>query len=283
MTLLYLSLSRCISLLLLLLLTAAPLRPAPIEAAEGAERALATWLWPVEMEKTSYQDMLDGGSPLPKIETEEMMPELGNALTQPFNFPLLPLPLNKGRNLWHQRYNKHLKALQVHQTWVGDPQSPAVIPKNRGHKLLPPNDNDAYLYDKPKELYKYKREPSEYKGPLYRPSISAGVMTNLGEFFKQLEANVQFAEHSQQLGEGESQLLEGLHPYSQLEQSPDSADDADFDSGQPTDRSPSKLLQSVRSSYRPSQKIRSLVSRNPNGYRGSQFIDPSYMWLGLGK
>jgi len=106
-------------------------------------------------------------------------------------------------------------------------------------------------------------------------------MTNLGDFFKQLEANVHFAEHSQQLGEGESRLLEGRHPYA-LEKSSDIADDSDYDSGQPPDRNPSKFLQSVRS-YQPSQKIRSLVSRNPNGYRGSQFIDPSYMWLGLGK
>lgn len=125
-------------------------------------------------------------------------------------------------------------------------------------------------------------------------------MTNLGEFFNQLKANVHFAEQSQQLGEAETQLLEGVHPH-QLEV-PAGEDDeiAEADEqglekgssdatqsavdGYPgsTSRKSSKLLQSARS-YRPSQKIRSLVSRNPNGYRGSQFIDPSYMWLGLGK
>lgn len=126
-------------------------------------------------------------------------------------------------------------------------------------------------------------------------------MTNLGEFFNQLKANVHFAEQSQQLGEAETQLLEGLHPH-QLEQpvrededaaereeqgleqssSSDAAENAVDIYPSSTSRKSSKLLQSARS-YRPSQKIRSLVSRNPNGYRGSQFIDPSYMWLGLGK
>lgn len=111
-------------------------------------------------------------------------------------------------------------------------------------------------------------------------------MTNLGDFFKQLKANVHYAEQSQhQLGEEESQLLEGVHPHQQMiiddndnDNDAVALDGADYDSGQPSDRKGSKLR-----SYRPSQKIRSLVSRNPNGYRGSQFIDPSYMWLGLGK
>lgn len=130
-------------------------------------------------------------------------------------------------------------------------------------------------------------------------------MTNLGEFFNQLKANVHFAEQSQQLGEAETQLLEGVHPHQlevpvtaddeameteegqhqqALDKSRSDATENDID-GYPSSgpqRKASKLLQSARS-YRPSQKIRSLVSRNPNGYRGSQFIDPSYMWLGLGK
>ncbi|KAH8261561.1 hypothetical protein KR044_011187, partial [Drosophila immigrans] len=271
--------------------TAAPMRPAAIEAkaAEAqadadATSALAAWNWPMEMAKTPYRHFHDSGSPLPKIEAEEMVPEFDNALAQPFNFPLLPTPLNRPWRLWQQRYNKHLKELQVHQSWLGDLQSPAIVSTSklkRRHKLTPANEDADVYDDKSREQQKMKREPSDYKGPLYRPSISAGVMTNLGDFFKQLKANVHFAEHSQQLGEGESQLLEGLHPYP-LEPEIDTADEVDYDSGQPSDHKSTKLLQSVRS-YRPSQKIRSLVSRNPNGYRGSQFIDPSYMWLGLGK
>lgn len=118
-------------------------------------------------------------------------------------------------------------------------------------------------------------------------------MTNLGEFFNQLKANVHFAEQSQQLGEAETQLLEGVHPH-QLEVPASETEEGEDQQALEKSRSvatenelgpkrkASKLLQSARG-YRPSQKIRSLVSRNPNGYRGSQFIDPSYMWLGLGK
>ncbi|XP_034106174.1 uncharacterized protein LOC117569211 isoform X1 [Drosophila albomicans] len=291
MAFLYLTLIRRISLLLLLM-AAASMRPGVIavKATEAqveadASGALAAWNWPMEMAKTSYRHLVDSGRPLPKIEAEEMAPEFENALTQPFHFPPFPMPLNRRWRLWQQRYNKHLKELQVYQTWLGDLQSPAIVSTSklkRNHQLFPANEDDANVNnEKAKEQHEMKREPSDYRGPLYRPSISAGVMTNLGDFFKQLKANVHFAEHSHQLGEGESQLLEGLHPYP-LEPPSDTPDDADYDSGQPPDRNSNKLLQSVRS-YRPSQKIRSLVSRNPNGYRGSQFIDPSYMWLGLGK
>ncbi|KAH8371547.1 hypothetical protein KR093_007956, partial [Drosophila rubida] len=271
--------------------TAAPMRPAAIDskaseaqAEADATSALAAWNWPMEMAKTSHRRFQDGGSPLPKIEAVEMTPEFENAWAQPFNFPQFPMPVNPRWRLWQQRYNKQLRNLQVHQTWLGDLQSPAAVstPKLQ-HKLLLANEDDANAFDdKDREQHKRKREQSNYNGPLYRPSISAGVMTNLGDFFKQLKANVHFAEHSQQLGEGETQLLEGLHPYP-FEPESDTADDGDYDAGQPPDRKSTKLLQSGRGSYRPSQKIRSLVSRNPNGYRGSQFIDPSYMWLGLGK
>lgn len=111
--------------------TAAPLRPAPIEADTVAEEeavgALASWNWPMEMEKSTYHNILESGSLLPNIETEEMMPEFGNALAQPLNFPQFPMPLSRGHRFWHQRYKQHLKELQVHQTWVGDLQSPAVV------------------------------------------------------------------------------------------------------------------------------------------------------------
>lgn len=106
-------------------------------------------------------------------------------------------------------------------------------------------------------------------------------MTNLGDFFNQLEANVRFAEQSQ-LGESETRLLEGKHPHPLVLQVLPTKAPIDAAQQEEQDLKTSKLLHALRS-YRPSQKIRSLVSRNPQGYRGSQFIDPSYMWLGLGK
>ncbi|XP_064543903.1 uncharacterized protein LOC135432253 isoform X2 [Drosophila montana] len=263
------------------------MRQAPIEA--EADDALATWNWPAGTSKNSYRDFLDNGSPLPKIEAVEMAPEFDDALVKAFNFPRLPMNFNKGWRLWHQRYDKYLKELQVHRTWVDDDLQSPADDTTSGQKSG--EDDLQALFDQPGSAYsrtrnkqqrKHKREPSEVRqGPRYRPSISAGVMTNLGDFFNQLKANVHFAEHSQQLGDAESQLLEGEHPHP-LQKIDDTEEDDDYDSGQPSDRKTSKLLQSVRS-YRPSQKVRSLVSRNPNGYRGSQFIDPSYMWLGLGK
>ncbi|XP_002050176.3 uncharacterized protein [Drosophila virilis] len=292
MSLPILSSRRCI-LLLMLAMAAAPMRQAPIEA--ETEDALATWNWPAGTSKNSYRDFLDNGSPLPKIEAVEMAPEFDDALLKAFNFPLLPLNMHKGWRLGHQRYDKYLKELQLHRTWLDELQSPAddsTARQTSGTQLWPASEDDllalsgqpgsGYSRTRQQQQRKHKREPSEQKGTRYKPSISAGVMTNLGDFFNQLKANVHFAEHSQQLGEAESQLLEGVHPHPLQKDDDDKEEDDDYDSGQPPDRKTSKLLQSIRS-YRPSQKVRSLVSRNPNGYRGSQFIDPSYMWLGLGK
>lgn len=158
------------------------MRPAPIDARSTRSLVSSSWnSWPGSA--SFYRDFINvNGSPLPKIRVEEMAPELVNALasttalaststsTSPspsssasaFNFPLLPLPLN--RRDWSLRqagYNRHLKQLQLQQTWLGELQSPA---KERS-------------YSQSKEvrrLLKRKASNGDYQGPLYRPSISAG-------------------------------------------------------------------------------------------------------------
>ncbi|ALC42551.1 CG15082 [Drosophila busckii] len=237
---------RRLSLLLLCFLTVAPLRPTPTAMAQQSEQESSWRLAP--MWKSVYQvEQQRSGSSLPKIAAaQDVAPEFEYDWTKAFNFHKYPLSLNRR---FRQRYNKYLKELQVRQLWV---QSPAA--SKRDYSLWPS---------------KKKREPK------YRPSISAGVLTNLGEFFNQLQANVRFAEQYHQLGESDTQLLEGVHPH------PLAAPAAQEDNSFEEPRAPSKLRQSMNS-YEPPQKIRSLVSRNPHGYRGSQLVDPSYMWLGLG-
>ncbi|XP_016957961.1 uncharacterized protein LOC108029967 isoform X2 [Drosophila biarmipes] len=208
----------------------------------------------------------EGGNPLPKSKGAEMDKAFGD------NY-FAPDPELFGRQ-WHLQ---HLKQLQVQHKWQSPPA--AEVKAKRAPPEWPPDEEEQsppfdYAYNLP---WKRKDLPESLR---YRPSISA-AMTNLGGFFNQLEANLRFAEQSQ-LGESETRLLEGKHPHPlHLPPMPPDAKD-DPAQQQEHDRKTSKLLQALRS-YRPSQKIRSLVSRNPQGYRGSQFIDPSYMWLGLGK
>ncbi|XP_016940529.3 uncharacterized protein [Drosophila suzukii] len=208
---------------------------------------------------------VDSGNPLPKSKGAEMDKQFGDYFS--------PYPEWFGRQ-WQLQ---HLKQLQVQHKWQSPPA--AEVKAKRAPPKWPPDDEEQpppfdYVYNLP---WKRKDLPESLR---YLPSISA-AMTNLGGFFNQLEANLRFAEQSQ-LGESETRLLEGKHPHPlHLPPMPPDATD-DPAQQQEHDRKTSKLLQALRS-YRPSQKIRSLVSRNPQGYRGSQFIDPSYMWLGLGK
>lgn len=152
------------------------MRPAPIDARSTRSLVSSSWnSWPGS--ETFYRDFINGnGSPLPKIQVEEMAPELANALaststststspsssTSAFNFPLLPLRLNR-RN-WSLRqagYNRHLKQLQLQQTWLGELQSPAKERSYSPSKEL-------------RRLLKRKASNGDYQAPLYRPSISAG-------------------------------------------------------------------------------------------------------------
>nr|XP_016940527.1 uncharacterized protein LOC108017877 isoform X1 [Drosophila suzukii] len=284
-------------ILLMVLLFAAPLRNAPFG---GAQVAIATstatgrdrqsppeWQrdWELDPDwdfngngdrdsvpaptSRAFDDLypVDSGNPLPKSKGAEMDKQFGDNYFSPY-------PEWFGRQ-WNLQ---HLKQLQVQHKWQSPPA--AEVKAKRAPPKWPPDDEEQpppfdYVYNLP---WKRKDLPESLR---YLPSISAGAMTNLGGFFNQLEANLRFAEQSQ-LGESETRLLEGKHPHP-LHLPPMPPDGTDDPAQQQEhDRKTSKLLQALRS-YRPSQKIRSLVSRNPQGYRGSQFIDPSYMWLGLGK
>ncbi|XP_039957653.1 uncharacterized protein LOC120772877 [Bactrocera tryoni] len=126
----------------------------------------------------------------------------------------------------------------------------------------------AYQHERQQELNEakklaYKRNKTGNMDQRnFLPSISAGAMTHLGNFFTDLSKNVRHNEKAQPLNHEEAKLLEGHHPFRH---------EANAD-----------LLHAIRT-YRPSQKIRSLVAMNPRGYHGAQFIDPNYMWVGLGK
>ncbi|XP_017040792.1 uncharacterized protein LOC108087774 [Drosophila ficusphila] len=276
-------------ILLMVLLFTVPLRNAPFGGATsttttGRDRQIPPewqrdWELDPEWDFNGYVDSRNpfppttttsrsfDGNPLPKSSGEEMDNRYGDNY-----FP--PYPELFGRQ-WHLQ---HLKQLQVQHKW----QSPTgtQVKAKRTPPKWPPDVEEQlpglnYAYFLP---WKRNQQPDNLR---YMPSISAGAMTNLGGFFNQLEANLRFAEQSQ-LGESETRMLEGNHPHPLHlpPMPPDAADDPAQQQEQ--DRKTSKLLHALRS-YRPSQKIRSLVSRNPQGYRGSQFIDPSYMWLGLGK
>uniref|UniRef100_A0A0K8WC87 Uncharacterized protein n=1 Tax=Bactrocera latifrons TaxID=174628 RepID=A0A0K8WC87_BACLA len=135
----------------------------------------------------------------------------------------------------------------------------------------------AYQHERQQELNEakklaYKRNKTGNMDQRnFLPSISAGAMTHLGNFFTDLSKNVRYNEKSQPLNHEEAKLLEGHHPLRQLHERMVGEHEAN-----------AELLHAIRT-YRPSQKIRSLVAMNPRGYHGAQFIDPNYMWVGLGK
>ncbi|XP_012162252.1 uncharacterized protein LOC101459685 [Ceratitis capitata] len=135
----------------------------------------------------------------------------------------------------------------------------------------------AYQYDRQKELEEAKKlavkrnKTGNMDQRTFLPSISAGAMTHLGNFFTDLSKNVHYNEKPLPLSHEEAKLLEGQHPLRELHQKITGGHEAN-----------AELLHAIRT-YRPSQKIRSLVAMNPRGYHGAQFIDPNYMWVGLGK
>lgn len=103
----------------------------------------------------------------------------------------------------------------------------------------------------------------------------SGAMTNLGDFFNDLKSNVEFMEKTK-LSKEEAKLMDGNHPANVLRD-----EFLNHAAGnKPTGTA--AFLHAIRE-YRPSQKIRSLVAMNPEGYHGSKFLDPNYMWVGLGK
>lgn len=120
-------------------------------------------------------------------------------------------------------------------------------------------------------------------------------MNNLGDFFHNLKNNVDVLEKGE-LSENVEQLLEGDHIMSTLRKqlllSSSNANNSNYDddnynnnNNNNTNIKPAgtaAFLHAIRT-YRPSSRIRALVSMQPDGYHGSNFLDPNYMWLGLGK
>ncbi|XP_058459821.1 uncharacterized protein LOC131435693 isoform X2 [Malaya genurostris] len=107
----------------------------------------------------------------------------------------------------------------------------------------------------------------------FAPSISIGALTNLGDFFQHLKHNLESLE-SKNLSHDQVKLLEGQNMISNLrkeliEEYPKPAGSAAF-------------LHAIRN-YRPSNRIRALVSSVPDLYRGTNFHDPVYKLAGLGK
>ncbi|XP_055374471.1 myb-like protein P [Condylostylus longicornis] len=113
------------------------------------------------------------------------------------------------------------------------------------------------------------------------PSVSVGAMTNLGDFFDKLKNNVDFMEKSN-FNPDAIDIMEGDH----LRKISDNIKtEVMTDSGgQTKPTGTAAFLHAIRT-YRPSQKVRALVSMTPEGYHGhgTHFSDPNYMWMGLGK
>ncbi|XP_058981158.1 uncharacterized protein LOC131803683 [Musca domestica] len=119
------------------------------------------------------------------------------------------------------------------------------------------------------------KKPKQNLTTPFLPAISGGSMVNLGKFFRDLSKNLQFSEKYQWSSE-EQKLLEGDPTFGDLHHHL-------HDPEGNTDQA-AEWIKAIRF-YRPSQKIRSLVEMNPHGQwaHGSNFIDPNYMWIGLGK
>uniref|UniRef100_A0A1A9WQT2 Uncharacterized protein n=1 Tax=Glossina brevipalpis TaxID=37001 RepID=A0A1A9WQT2_9MUSC len=114
---------------------------------------------------------------------------------------------------------------------------------------------------------------------MFSPAISGSVMTNLGKFFRDLSKNVHYSEQYH-WGENEQKLLKGHGAIGSFQNHPpDALPDPSNGTADNTE-----LIEAIRF-YRPSQKIRSLVAMNPHGQwsHDSNFIDPNYIWVGLGK
>ncbi|XP_046811578.1 uncharacterized protein LOC124420993 [Lucilia cuprina] len=162
---------------------------------------------------------------------------------------------------------------------------------NTNYKMAERNDNDHNRdsHDKQQSYthanylirksvfkpYDKRAKPSIVHTP-FLPAVSGGAMTNLGKFFRDLSKNVHVSEQYQ-WNSDEQKLLEGDPNFGNIQHhltKPNAA----------TDQQTAEWIKAIRF-YRPSQKIRSLVAMNPHGQwdHSSQFIDPNYMWVGLGK
>ncbi|XP_058834350.1 uncharacterized protein LOC131691742 isoform X2 [Topomyia yanbarensis] len=107
----------------------------------------------------------------------------------------------------------------------------------------------------------------------FAPSISIGALTNLGDFFQHLKHNLESLE-SKNLSHDQVKLLEGQNMISNLRK--------EFIEDYPKPAGSAAFLHAIRN-YRPSHRIRALVSSVPDLYRGTNFHDPVYKLAGLGK
>uniref|UniRef100_A0A182TGE7 Uncharacterized protein n=1 Tax=Anopheles melas TaxID=34690 RepID=A0A182TGE7_9DIPT len=131
----------------------------------------------------------------------------------------------------------------------------------------------------------------------FMPSISVGALTNLGDFFQNLKHNLESLE-SKNLNNDQVKLLEGQNMISNLRkgtttrpwvlQAPmtpsflKGSSIPEFVEDYPKPAGSAAFLHAIRN-YRPSHRIRALVSTVPELYRGTNFHDPVYMLAGLGK
>ncbi|XP_055628569.1 uncharacterized protein LOC129770016 isoform X2 [Toxorhynchites rutilus septentrionalis] len=107
----------------------------------------------------------------------------------------------------------------------------------------------------------------------FSPSISVGSLTNLGDFFHTLKHNLESLE-TRNLSNDQVKLLQGQNMISNLRK--------EFIEDFPKPAGSAAFLHAIRN-YRPSHRIRALVSSVPDLYRGTNFHDPVYKLAGLGK
>lgn len=114
------------------------------------------------------------------------------------------------------------------------------------------------------------------------PFSIVGAMTNLGDFFDNLKNNIDFLEKGE-LTDEQIQLLDGQHPLTSLKKelsSTSGENDSSWHNNGP--HGTAAFIHAIRT-YRPSHRIRNLISTVPEGYRGANSHDPNYKWIGLGK
>lgn len=127
-----------------------------------------------------------------------------------------------------------------------------------------------------------KRQKSKKRQAKFTPGISVGAMTNLGDFFDNLKNNIDFLEKGE-LTDEQIQLLDGQHPLTSLKKelsSTSGENDSSWHNNGP--HGTAAFIHAIRT-YRPSHRIRNLISTVPEGYRGANSHDPNYKWIGLGK
>ncbi|XP_055607827.1 uncharacterized protein LOC129755398 isoform X2 [Uranotaenia lowii] len=107
----------------------------------------------------------------------------------------------------------------------------------------------------------------------FAPSISVGALTNLGDFFQHLKQNLENLE-TKNLSNEQVNLLEGQNMVSNLRK--------EFIEDYPRPAGSAAFLHAIRN-YRPSNRIRALVSSVPDLYRGTNYHDPVFKLAGLGK